>query len=177
MYEDASKFRIDPALTYAHSMLAVSLAGAGRYADAHLALNDAADEARRCNDEFGLQNVFANRVRILIQEGRAREACAIEPPYLGQSLRSMRGEVLSSRGLAMATMGHFDSARSLARSAESATKAIETRVLVSAIDAICDLKQRSIGMRESLGRLVTVGLDSGAVDLVVVAYRGNPEPP
>ena len=65
--------------------------------------------------------------------------------------------------------------RSLATAAEQATKGIETRVLVAAIDAICALKQRTAGMRESAERLVRVGIDSGAVDLVVVAYRGNPE--
>jgi DNA-binding NarL/FixJ family response regulator len=156
-------------------MLAVSLAGFGRFGDAHLALDDAAREAKRCNDEFGLQNVFASRVRILVEEGRAIEACVIEPPDLLQSVRAMKGEVLSSRGLALATVGRFDEARSLAAAAQQATKAIETRVLVAAIDAICALKQRTAGMRESAERLVRVGIDSGAVDLVVVAYRGNPE--
>ena len=45
LFADASEFRIDPALPYAHSVLAVSLAGVGRYADAHLALDDAARES------------------------------------------------------------------------------------------------------------------------------------
>ena len=175
LYEDASEFRIDPALPYAHSMLAVSLAGFGRCGDAHLALDDAARESRRCNDEFGLQNVFANRVRILVQEGRANEACAIEPPDLVHSVRSMKGEVLSSRGLALATMGRFDEARTLAGAADQVTKGIETRVLVAAIDAICALKQRTAGMRDAIERLIRIGMDSGAVDLVVAAYRGNPE--
>jgi len=174
LYEDASEFRIDPALPYVHSMFAMSLAGLSRYGDAHLALDDAVRESRRCNDEFGLQNVFANRTRILVQEGRANEACAMEPPDLGQSLRAMKGEVLSSRGLALATMGRFAEARSLAASAAQATKGIETRVLVSAIEAICALKQRTAGMRDVDG-LIEVGVDSGAVDLVVSAYRGNPD--
>jgi ATP/maltotriose-dependent transcriptional regulator MalT len=175
LYEDASEFRIDLALSYAHSMLAVSLAGVGRFGDAHLALDDAARESKRCNDEFGLQNVFASRVRILVEEGRASEACAIEPPDLAQSVRAMRGEVLSSRGLALATLGRFEEARSLATAAEQVTKGIEARVLVSAIEAICALKQRTAEMRGTAERLIRVGVDSGAVDLVVVAYRGNPE--
>ena len=65
--------------------------------------------------------------------------------------------------------------RSLATAAEQATKGIEARVLVAAIDAICALKQRTAGMRDATERLIRVGMDSGAVDLVVVAYRGNPE--
>ena len=175
LFEDASEFRIDLALPYAHSELAVSLAGVGRFVDAHLALDDAARESRRCNDEFGLQNVFANRVRILVQEGRANEAYAIEPPDLQQSVRAMRGEVLSSRGLVLATLGRFDEAQSLAAVATQATRGIEARVLTCAIDAICALKQRTAAMRDATERLIRVGMDSGAVDLVVAAYRGNPE--
>ena len=37
LFEDASEFRIDLALPYAHSVFAVSLAGVGRFGDAHLA--------------------------------------------------------------------------------------------------------------------------------------------
>ena len=175
LYEDAREFRIDLALPYAHSMLAASLAGEGRCGDAHLALDEAARESRRCNDEFGLQNVFATRIRILVQEGRANEACAIEPPDLSQSVRAMQGEVLASRALALATMGRLADAQSLATTAEQVTKGIEARVLVAATKAICALKQRTAGMRDSIERLARVGMDSGAVDLVVVAYRGNPE--
>ena len=173
LYGDASKFRVDPVLPYAHSMLAISLAGLGRHKDAHLALDDAIRESRRCNDEFGAQNVFANRIRILIQEGRANEACTMEPPDLEHSLRAMKGEVISSRGLALATVGRIDEARSLAVTAAESTKGIETRVLVSAIDAICALKQRTTGMRDAIEQFMRIAVDSGAVDFVVSAYRGN----
>ena len=36
-------------------------------------------------------------------------------------------------------------------------------------------KQRTAAMRDATERLIRVGMDSGAVDLVVAAYRGNPE--
>ena len=94
---------------------------------------------KRCNDEFGLQNAFASRVRILVKEGaprgmrhRAAGSCRKRP-------RDEGGGPLS-RGLALATLGRFDEARSLATEAEQATKGIEARVLVAAIDAICALK-------------------------------------
>ena len=43
----------------------------------------------------------------------AKEACAIEPPDLEASLRAMNGEILASRGLALASMGRLEEARSL----------------------------------------------------------------
>jgi DNA-binding NarL/FixJ family response regulator len=175
LHEDATTFRIDPALPYAYSHLALSLAGMGRFEDAHVALDTANQASRRCNDEFGLQNGYACRLRVLIEEGRSGEACLIEPPDVQKTLRQMRGEVLASRGLALASVGRYDEAQGLASAASKATKGIETRVLVAAIEAVCALKQRSSQMRESVERLVSVGVDSGAVDLVVTAYRGNAE--
>ena len=80
LYEDATEFRVDPALPYAHSMLAVSLAGLGRYGDATSRWTRQRRESKRCNDEFGLQNVFASRVRVLCRRGaRARHARSSPP--------------------------------------------------------------------------------------------------
>ena len=132
---DACEFRVDPALPYAHSMLATSLAGNGRHNDAHLALDDAIRESRRCNDKFGIQSVYASRIRILVQEGRANEACNIEPPDLEVSLRAMRGEVLASRGLALASLGRVEEARALRSEAIRMTAGVEARVLAAAIES------------------------------------------
>src|SRR5262245_46325973 len=128
-------------------MLSMALAGLGRLQDAHLALDDAFREARRCNDEFGTQSVFASRIRLLVQEGRAREACALEPPELEGALPSMHGEVLASRALALTAGGRFEEARSQSAIARKLTQAVETRVLTAVVDALCALKQHKSGMR------------------------------
>jgi ATP/maltotriose-dependent transcriptional regulator MalT len=175
LLEDANEFRVDPALPYAHSMLATALAGIGRHQQAHLALDDAVRESRRCNDEFGIQSVYASRVRILVQEGRAKEACTMEPPDLEVSLKSMRGEVLASRGLALASLGRLGEAQALCAEAIETTTGVETRVLAAAIDAVCAVNGRASGMMDSIERLVHTAFDAGAVDLVVSAYRGNPD--
>jgi DNA-binding CsgD family transcriptional regulator/tetratricopeptide (TPR) repeat protein len=174
-YRDAVEFRVDPVLPYAHAMSATSLAGLRRYGDAHHALDEAARESKRCNDDYGLQNVFALRLRLLIQEGRAGEAGAIEPPDLSHALGSMRGEVLASRGLALATLGRFEEARSIASKAAEATSSVETRVLVPAIEAICAIRGRIGDWRSAVERLVDVAFDGSGIDLVVAAYRGNPD--
>ena len=140
---DVKEFRVDPALPYAHSMLAAALAGMRKHRDAHSALDDAVRESRRCNDEFGVQSVYASRVRILVQEGRANEACSIEPPDLHASIRAMRGEVLASRGLALASMGRLGEASALGILAVETTRGVEARVLAAAIEAVCALYRRS----------------------------------
>ena len=66
----------------------MSLMGLRDYAEAHAELDVALREASRCNDEFGVQSAFALRLRALIQEDRAREACALEPPDVEHALRS-----------------------------------------------------------------------------------------
>ena len=136
-------------------------------------MDDSVRESRRCNDEFGLQNVFAIHTRVLVQQGRANEACAIEPPDLSHAVRSVKGEVFASRGLALATLGRFAEARSFASKAADTTTALEARVLVPAIEAICAIRGRTSEWRNAVEKLVDVAFDAGGVDLVVAAYRGN----
>ena len=70
--------------------------------------------------------------------------------------------------LALATLGRFAEAKPLAGNAAQATKAVETRVLVAAIEAICAMRERTADMRDdhrTLGR-VRHSMPA-AVDLVV----------
>ena len=175
LLKDVEEFRVDPALPYAHSMLAASLAGLGHHNEAHLALDAALREARRCNDEFGLQCIYASRVRVLLQEGRAKDACAIEPPDLEHALKSIKGEVLASRGLALATLGRLDEAKSARVEATSHTNGVEARVLAAAIDAVCAVNGLETGKLDAVDELLEVAFETRAVDLLVTAYRANPD--
>ena len=175
LLEDATEFRIDPALPYAHLMLAAGLAGLGDFSGAHSALDVSVRESRRCHDDFGIQSAYASRVRVLLQEGRSLEACRMEPPDLQVSLYAMKGEVIGSRGLALASVGRLEDARALRDQARGATRAVEARVLVAAIDAVCAVNTRATGMLDCVEQLLETAFDAGGVDLVVTAYRGNPD--
>lgn len=175
LLNDATEYRIDLALPYAYSMRAAALAGTGHYRAAHDALDAASRESQRCHDEFGIQSVYASRMRILVQQGLAHEACAIEPPDLQNALRSIRGEVLTSRGLALASSGRLEEADDLRSDALAITNGVETRVLAAAIDAVCAINGRRQGRMDAVERLAETGYNAGAVDLVVAAYRGNPD--
>ena len=81
-----------------------------------------------------------------------------EPPDLTFSVNAMKGEVLASRGLALASVGRLDDARALRAQALAGTKAVEARVLGAAIEAVCAVNGRATGMLDSVERLLRNGV-------------------
>jgi ATP/maltotriose-dependent transcriptional regulator MalT len=173
--QDAQTYRLQLALPYAYATSAAASAGQHRYADAHAYLNQAEEASRRCRDEYGLQNVYAIRTRVLLQEGRVSEACALEPPETETAIPSMWGEVRGSRALALASIGKLDDARALARDVRSSTQAVEAKVLAQAVAAICALRSREADTLQLLSELIELSFESGGVDLVVASYRSCPD--
>ena len=157
-------------------MRGTALAGLRRFDESYECLNTAFSQAVNCTDSFGQQAVYSGRVRALLHEGRVTEACALEPPDLSNSLPGMRGEVWSSRGLALAChrsprvkLGVY-AARSI-----KTTRAVESTILARCITAVTALKTRSTSLPDELRELVSVAWDAGAVDCVVTSYRASPD--
>jgi LuxR family maltose regulon positive regulatory protein len=172
--EQAAELRIDFALPYGSMMKAAALAGLRRTEEAHDSLSLALVEARRCSDAFAEQGIYASRVRLLIQEGRHAEACALEPPDLAQALPGMRGEVMATRGLALACIGRLSEALELKKSAEEATAAIESSILTLCIGAVVAIKRRDDELYARLKSMVDEAYARGGVDLVITTYRACP---
>jgi ATP/maltotriose-dependent transcriptional regulator MalT len=172
---DATDFRVRPALPYGYASEAIAAAGLGETDLALAGIDRAAHEARKIHDVNGLQNAYALRMRILLQAGAAAEACATEPPDIDSALPSMRGEVLGSRALALATIGRLAEAADLARDAAECTSGIETQALTRAVDAVCSLKGRSPDLMDVCEQLLEHVFVAGSVDIAVTAYRANPE--
>jgi DNA-binding CsgD family transcriptional regulator len=175
MAEDAMMFRVDFALPYASLMRGAALAGLRRFDEAHESLDDALRQGVRCADTFAQQGVYAGRVRAFLHAGRVSQACALEPPDLTNALPGMRGEVWASRGLALACIGRVDEARRLADKSVDSTRAVESRALVSCINAMVALKTRDASLPDSLRTLIHVAFEAGAVDYVVTSYRASPD--
>ena len=173
LFDESRELRIEFALPYGSLMRGAALAGLRRFQEAHDALNRAASDATRCNDMFGLQGVYAGRVRALLHEGRVGEACALEPPIVDEALPGMRGEVLASRALALASIGRLDEADKLARLARDSTRAIEAQALGRCAEAVCAVKLRSPNLYRVLGEMLDFAYASGSVDAVVTGYRAN----
>ena len=175
MIDDASEFRVEFALPYGSLMQATALAGLRRFEASYDRFNAAFAQAVRCTDSFGQQAVYTGRVRAMLHEGRVAEACVLEPPDLSNSLPGMRGEVWSSRGLALACIGRLAEARRLAELSSKTTKAIESKMLARCVTAVAALKARDPNLSEEARALMGAAWDAGAVDYVVTSYRASPE--
>ena len=175
LLDDATEYRVDVAVSHAQAMLGYSLAGMRRFAEAQEQLLRAGSAARAMNDPFAEHNAYALTIRVMLEEGRAAEACAIEPPDASSSVKAMRGEVLASRALALATLGRLGEAVELGSQAASVTQGVETKVLWPAVMAVVALKSRDSSATVRAEELVDVAFQAGAVDLLVCAYRSNSE--
>jgi DNA-binding CsgD family transcriptional regulator len=85
----------------------------------------------------------------------------------------MKGEVLASRALALATVGRVEEARTLADLARAETSGIEAQALGRCVDAVSAIKVRLNGMSELAQEMIDYAYEVGAVDPVVTAYRAN----
>lgn len=162
-------------LTYGHANSALALAGKKRYVKAHAALDKAHEAARLGGDTYGLQNVYATRVRLMLQQGRIPEACLLEPPDVSTALPGMRGEVLGCRALALAAVGRAADALKLAKEASESSRALETAVLVVAVRAVIDVRAGDDAALGSAATLLEEASTRGAVDLFVTSYRAVPD--
>lgn len=175
LLEDATEYRVDIALSHGHAMRGYALAGERDFNAAYPELESAAARARMLNDAFAEHNAYALTVRTMLQDGRAADACAIEPPELRDSVKSIQGELIASRALALASMGRLGEAVDSGMEAAALTHGVETRVLWPAIQAIVALKSRDSSLLAKAEHLLTVAFEAGAVDLLVCAYRANPD--
>jgi DNA-binding CsgD family transcriptional regulator len=175
LISDARQNHVDFGLTYGEAVNAIALAGRRRFVEAHLALDRSLKAARRCTDLVGEQNVYATRVRVLLQEGRTAEACALEPPDVSSALPGIRGEVTASRGLALACIGRDEEALQLAAEASTATQSLEVVVLAAAIDAVAKVRARETSAFDTACTLLELAIQRGGLDFFTTCYRASPD--
>jgi DNA-binding CsgD family transcriptional regulator len=172
LIKDSGRYRIQIALPYGHMLRASALGGLKRYDEAEIAVSLADEACRRMNDRFGVLNVYCTRVRILLQQGRIAEACALEPPG-PVGIAGIDSETVATRALALACIGRLEEARSMAQRALMRTGAIDARVLARAVLAVAAVRARSSDLQARASELVDHAFESGAIDFLVVAYRSS----
>jgi DNA-binding NarL/FixJ family response regulator len=159
--------------SYGLATLGMTLAGQRRFLEADAVLGDAAAVAREQGNAHAECNAYAIFLRSLIQQGRVEEALALPEPMADVPGKGMLGEVLATKALTSACAGRLEEAVALCARARLTTSAIETRVLVPAVEAIVALQTKSRdGPRLAL-YLVAETESSAAVDLLVTAYRAS----
>ncbi len=173
--ETTRRYRLDFAVPYALRNAALAHAGLRMWRPSEARAMHAMAIARTSRDAHGLQLCFSLYLRVLAQQGRHRTALALEVPPLATSLPAARAEVLCSRALVLSSAGRVDEALVLAGEARGLSRAVEPAVLLAAVDAVSALKRRDTCAIERVSELEETALSTGAVDLLVTAYRSTPE--
>jgi ATP/maltotriose-dependent transcriptional regulator MalT len=171
LIDDALTHRIGMVLPHAYWLKGQALGGLRDFERAHEMVSLSHEESNRFKDLFGLANVYALTVRLLIQQGHAVEACSLELPAKC-GIPSMDCEAIASRSLALACLGRTDEAQRMSESVRRFSRAIEVKVLTAAIDAVIAVRIRT-GMTSAVEKLITSAFETGAIDMLVVAYRAS----
>jgi ATP/maltotriose-dependent transcriptional regulator MalT len=175
MISDAKEHWLDFALPYGYAAAAAATAGLRDYSQAEAYLTSADFDSRRMINLHAETNAHALRLRVLLQQGRVEEACAIVPAYDRAPLRGLHGELLASSALALSCAGRLAEARALIDGVRNTTRAIEPRVLIHAVDAVIALKSGGRGARAQVEGLLDEALSTGGLDLLVTCYRASPD--
>jgi len=172
---NAEKYRLDFAIPYAHYSLARAYGGLRQWRQAERHLDQADSAARASRNAHAEEVCYALRLRMLAQEGRHQRALSLSLPTTRSSIAAAQAEVLGSRALVLASVGRVEEALTLTREFQGSTAAVEPLVLLSAVEAISALKRREDNAIELVTVLGQTAFSTGAVDLLVTAYRLTPE--
>jgi DNA-binding NarL/FixJ family response regulator len=175
LMDTVRRYRLEFVVPYALSVVSVARAGRREWAAACDAIDLAATAARDRRNSYAEQICYAIRVRTLGQQGRHELAVTLPVPDLRSALPAARGEALASRALILAAMGNLKEAQSAVEDIRGKSSAIEPVVLVAAVDAVVSLKRRGSTAVDDVSYFVDEATRTGALDLLVSAYRSAPE--
>jgi DNA-binding CsgD family transcriptional regulator len=173
--DDAERCRIDFAVPYALVTKALVLTGRRDYKCAGELLLEADERSAYAEDHTASSVIAAIRARALIAQGAFEAALSRPVGSSTDSPRSLRAEVASCRGLALAGLGHMQQAGDLARSALESV-GVEATICARATNAVIALRtgQHAQGLQEARLALACA-IHTGLVESFVCAYRGFPE--
>jgi DNA-binding NarL/FixJ family response regulator len=174
LFETAARYRLDFAVPYASISAGMACAGLRQFSAADRHLCKAASLARAGRDRYAEQLTYAVEVRTLAAQGKHEAALRRLVPDLRTALPAIRGEVLGSRALVLASFGRIAEAETLLAEIAGITRAVELAVLCPAIRASAALK-RGDDLVKPARELEEEAFRTGAVDLLVAAYRATPE--
>jgi DNA-binding NarL/FixJ family response regulator len=173
LLECAQRYRFEFAIPYAKGVAAICNAGKRQWRQAEESLQEGIAAAP--HDAHAQQFCYSVYLRVLAQQSRNQAALALPAPPMKASLPAARAELLCSRALVLACIGRVEEAQTIVAKTRGSTIAVEPLVLMAAVDAICALKKHEPSAGESVSAMVDTAFATGAVDLLVTAYRASPE--
>jgi LuxR family transcriptional regulator, maltose regulon positive regulatory protein len=180
LHTAAQRYRLDFAVPWALSAMGNALAGLREWSDAEVSFYRGIEEARRASNAHAEQECISSLVRALCQQGHHEAALAISPIVatstdLTAPLRATRAGLLAARALVLSAIDRTDEASKTVDSIRHYSRTSENVVLVAGVDAVVALKRHDRDAVERVEALADVAFSTGAVDLMVVAYRSVPE--
>jgi LuxR family transcriptional regulator, maltose regulon positive regulatory protein len=169
----AREYRYEFAVPYAKGVAAICHAGMRQWQEAERNLLEGV--AASTHDSHAEQFCYSVHLRVLAQQARHQAALALPSPPMKAPQPAARAELLCSRALVLACIGRVDEAQAIVIDTSGSTRAVEPIVLMAAVDAICSLKRREPEAGERVAALEDTAFETGAVDLLVTAYRASPE--
>jgi DNA-binding CsgD family transcriptional regulator len=173
--DTAERYRLDFAAPYARISAAIAHAGLRQFGHALRSLDEAGGVAQGSRDTYAQQLVYAVRIRTLAESGEHRAALLHPVPELRSAQPAIRAEVLGSRALVLASVGRISEAAELAAQIVGTSQAVELAVLYPAVGAISSLKTGDASAIERTCEVEEKAFSTGALDLLVTAYRMAPE--
>ena len=175
LLEIADRCRFDFALAYGLAGTAMAYSGLRRWREAEEDVLIAIERARATRDSNADLLCRAVLVRLYAQQGQIASALTVATPRTTGALKATIAEFACSRALGLACVGRTAEARELVAEVSGTTAVVELAVLSRAVDAVCALREGSTDVIDRAMRLESVAFETGAVDLLVTAYRACPE--
>ena len=174
--QDVERCRLDFVVPYALLLHAMVATGRRNYDGCASQLAAAEAHARSTGDLAALQMVTAIRGRALIAQGLFEEAVVQSDVDMSNVTRSLRGELLGVKALALAAAGHLQHAGELAESSLEASLGVETSINARCALAVAALTNRQHDAAlEHAAAALERAVGTGMIESFVCAYRGCPQ--
>jgi LuxR family transcriptional regulator, maltose regulon positive regulatory protein len=172
---DANHARLDFVLPHAYVAKGVALIGTQSYADAEHALDQAERLARDMGDRHNMLDARNVRAKLSITVGDYSQALSllVDLEDAASVTPTMRAEILATRGLGHACVGHVDEANASLAHAEQLSAFPEVRSLVACARTVLLLRQTA-DPTQALKELAAA-LELSILDPVVIICRAFPE--
>jgi ATP/maltotriose-dependent transcriptional regulator MalT len=172
--QDARRLRLDFVRPYALLARAIVALGLREFEAAFEHLDDACDHARG-HDGFAIASAAAIRARGLLALSHFEDAVRFTTLDIYPLARSMRGEVIATRSLALACAGEHQLALMLAEQATALSRATEVPFLSDAARAVVNLHRDIEECHHQSRRLVARARELSYIDGLLTVVRACPE--